>query len=116
MHRERNMVLPKSLIGKAIEYCTKLWSSLLTYLENGNYHIDNNAIENKIRPVAIGRKNYLFTGSHNGAKRTAMFYTDLILLYRNRVFYRLVCNEVSFLHLSIYTSEIVITPGKYTLH
>ncbi|PKR81288.1 hypothetical protein CW751_05565 [Brumimicrobium salinarum] len=75
MHRERNMVLPKSLIGKAIEYCTRLWSSLLTYLENGNYHINNNAIENKIRPVAIGRKNYLFAGSHNGAKRTAMFYT-----------------------------------------
>lgn len=75
MHRERNMVLPKSLIGKAIEYCTKLWSSLMTYLENGNYHIDNNAIENKIRPVALGRKNYLFAGSHNGAQRTAMFYT-----------------------------------------
>src|SRR5690554_1979197 len=78
MHRERSMVLPKSLIGKAIEYCTKLWSSLLTYLENGNYHIDNNAIENKIRPVAIGRKNYLFAGSHNGAKRTAMFYTFFV--------------------------------------
>ena len=75
MHRERNAVLPKSLIGKAIVYCTKLWSSLMTYLENGNYQIDNNAIENKIRPVALGRKNYLFAGSHNGAKRTAMFYT-----------------------------------------
>jgi transposase len=75
MHRERNMVLPKSLIGKAIEYSTKLWSSLMNYLQNGNYHIDNNAIENKIRPVAIGRKNYLFAGSHNGAQRTAMFYT-----------------------------------------
>jgi transposase len=75
MHRERNMVLPKSLIGKAIEYCTKLWASLMTYLENGNFHIDNNAIENKIRPVALGRKNYLFAGSHNGAQRTAMFYT-----------------------------------------
>ena len=75
MHRERNLVLPKSLIGKAIEYCTKLWASLMTYLEDGNYHIDNNAIENKIRPVALGRKNYLFAGSHNGAQRTAMFYT-----------------------------------------
>ncbi len=75
MHRERNMVLPKSLIGKAIEYCTKLWASLMTYLEDGNYHIDNNAIENKIRPVALGRKNYLFAGSHNGAQRAAMFYT-----------------------------------------
>jgi hypothetical protein len=48
---------------------------LLAYLNDGNYHIDNNAIENKIRPVALGRKNYLFAGSHNGAKRTAMFYT-----------------------------------------
>jgi transposase len=75
LHRERNAVLPKSLTGKAIEYCTKLWSSLMTYLENGDYHIDNNAIENKIRPVALGRKNYLFAGSHNGAQRTAMFYT-----------------------------------------
>jgi len=75
MHRERNMVLPKSLIGKAIEYCTKLWASLMNYLEDGNYHIDNNSIENKIRPVALGRKNYLFAGSHNGAQRSAMFYT-----------------------------------------
>ena len=75
LHRERNMVLPKSLIGKAIEYCTNLWSSLMNYLENGNYLIDNNSIENKIRPVALGRKNYLFAGSHNGAQRTAMFYT-----------------------------------------
>jgi transposase len=72
---QRNSVLPKSLMGKAIEYCTNLWSSLMTYLENGEYHIDNNAIENKIRPVALGRKNYLFAGSHNGAQRTAMFYT-----------------------------------------
>jgi len=75
LHRERNAVLPKSLIGKAIEYCTRLWSSLMTYLENGEYQIDNNAIENKIRPVALGRKNYLFAGSHQGAQRTAMFYT-----------------------------------------
>src|SRR5690606_30701936 len=65
LHHERNAVLPKSLIGKAIEYCTNLWSSLMTYLENGDYQIDNNAIENKIRPVAIGRKNYLFAGSHH---------------------------------------------------
>ncbi len=85
MHHERNMVLPKSLIGKAIEYCTKLWSSLMTYLENGNYHIDNNAIENKIRPVAIGRKNYLFAGSHNGAQRAAMFYTFFATCKLNNV-------------------------------
>lgn len=85
MHRERNAVLPKSLIGKAIEYCTKLWASLMTYLENGNYHIDNNAIENKIRPVALGRKNYLFAGSHNGAQKTAMFYTFFACCKLNNV-------------------------------
>jgi hypothetical protein len=39
----------------------------MNYLENGAYQIDNNAIENKIRPVALGRKNYLFAGSHEGA-------------------------------------------------
>lgn len=85
LHRERNAVLPKSLMGKAIEYCTKLWTSLITYLENGEYHIDNNAIENKIRPVAIGRKNYLFAGSHNGAQRAAMFYTFFACCKLNNV-------------------------------
>ena len=50
MHRKRNMVLPKSLFGKAIDYCTKLWTSLMNCLEDGNYHIDYNSIENKIRP------------------------------------------------------------------
>ena len=75
LHQQRNIVLPKSLMGKAIEYCANLWTSLMNYLENGEYQIDNNAIENKIRPVAIGRKNYLFAGSHQGAKRSAMFYT-----------------------------------------
>ncbi len=85
MHRERNNVLPKSPIGKAIEYCTKLWSSLMNYLENGAYHIDNNLIENNIRPVALGRKNYLFAGSHQGAQRTAMFYTFFACCKLNNV-------------------------------
>jgi len=85
LHRERNAVLPKSLMGKAIEYCTKLWTSLMSYLENGHYQIDNNAIENKIRPVAIGRKNYLFAGSHNGAQRAAMFYTFFACCKLNNV-------------------------------
>jgi len=75
LHGQRQQVLPKSPIGQAIEYVTPLWESLLNYLHDGNLHIDNNLIENSIRPVAIGRKNYLFAGSHNGAKRSAMFYS-----------------------------------------
>nr|WP_320118745.1 IS66 family transposase [uncultured Marinifilum sp.] len=72
---ESKLVLPKSPIGKAFLYAINLWDSLLAYLYNGELLIDNNPIENSIRPNALGRKNYLFAGSHEGAKRTAMFYT-----------------------------------------
>ena len=54
-----------------------LWTRLKRYVEDGRLEIDNNLVENSIRPVAIGRKNYLFAGSHNGAKWAAIFYTIL---------------------------------------
>ena len=52
-------VLPKSTIGKAIAYSLKRWDRLNAYLNDGMLEIDNNLIENAIRPVALGRKNYL---------------------------------------------------------
>ncbi len=72
---ENKKVLPKSAIGKAFSYTVGLWDSLQNYLYNGDLLIDNNLIENTIRPNALGRKNYLFAGSDEGAKRTAMFYS-----------------------------------------
>lgn len=69
--------LPKSAIGIAIAYTLHLWPRLLRYLDDGRYEIDNNLIENSIRPVALGRKNYLFAGSHEGAQRAAMMYSFL---------------------------------------
>jgi hypothetical protein len=75
LHVQRQQVLPKSPIGRAIAYVTPLWESLQNYLYDGHLHIDNNLIENCIRPVALGRKNYLFAGSHDGAKRSAIFYS-----------------------------------------
>lgn len=75
MAKEYKVVLPKSLIGKAMAYSINLWDQLQHYLHNGLLLIDNNRIENSIRPNAIGRKNYLFAGSHEGAKRSAMFYS-----------------------------------------
>jgi transposase len=68
-------VLPKSTLGKAIGYMLGRWKYLKRYVEDGRFEIDNNLIENAIRPVALGRKNYLFAGSHNGAKRSALIYT-----------------------------------------
>jgi transposase len=70
-------VLPKSSIGQAIAYTLGLWNRLTRYIENGHVEIDNNLIENSIRPVALGRKNYLFAGSHEAAQYAAMIYSFL---------------------------------------
>jgi transposase len=68
-------VTPQSAIGKAAAYSLKLWDGLTTYTTDGKLNIDNNPVENAIRPVAIGRKNYLFAGSHEAAERSAMLYS-----------------------------------------
>ena len=67
--------LPKSDIGEALAYSIKRWDTLSRYTENGMLSIDNNPVENSIRPVALGRKNYLFAGSHEAAKRSGMLYS-----------------------------------------
>ncbi len=69
--------LPKLPLGKAITYAKNQWDTLTTYCENGIVQIDNNRIENLIRPVALGRKNWLFAGSPDGARRAALFYSLL---------------------------------------
>jgi hypothetical protein len=71
------MVLPKSSIGKALGYSIERWKELMLYAGDGKLNIDNNPVENSIRPVAIGRKNYLFAGSHEAAQRSAMLYSLL---------------------------------------
>ena len=70
-------VLPKSPIGKALAYSIKRWEKLCLYTKDGRLSIDNNAVENSIRPVALGRKNFLFCGSGEAARRTAMIYSLL---------------------------------------
>lgn len=68
-------VLPKSLLGKAIQYTLNLWPQLIIYVEDGDIPIDNNPAENAVRPFVIGRKNWLFSGSPRGAHASAMLYT-----------------------------------------
>ena len=68
-------VLPSSPIADAIKYTLKLWNELTVYTTDYKLQIDNNLVENKIRPVAIGRKNYLFMGSHQHAQYSAMMYS-----------------------------------------
>jgi transposase len=75
MTAEYLKVVPKSAIGQAIGYCLPRWDKLSIYTTNGSFKIDNNTIENALRPVTIGRKNYLFAGSHEAAQRGAMIYS-----------------------------------------
>ena len=70
-------ILPKSAISKALGYSIERWEKLSLYTKNGMLNIDNNPVENSIRPVALGRKNYLFAGSHEAAKRSGMLYSLL---------------------------------------
>ena len=68
-------VLPTSRMGKAIQYNYTLLPRLARYVNDGRINIDNNLIENAIRPLAIGRKNYLFCGNDDAAVRAAMVYS-----------------------------------------
>lgn len=67
--------LPKSLTGKAIRYTLKLWDKLLIFLDDGRVEIDNNLIENAIRPTAVGKKNWLFFGSKDSGQHSAVIYS-----------------------------------------
>lgn len=77
--------LPKSQIGKAMAYAYARWDALSAYLYDGNLLIDNNLVENAIRPVALGRKNYLFAGSHEAALRAAMIYSFFAICKKHEV-------------------------------
>ncbi|HVU98001.1 MAG TPA: IS66 family transposase [Puia sp.] len=80
-----SQVLPKSPIGKAIAYSLPRWDRLSLYATDGRLLIDNNPVENAIRPVALGRKNFLFAGSNEGGKRLALFYSLLASCKKQQV-------------------------------
>jgi transposase len=71
-------ILPKSHLGLALRYALGQWPGLCTYLEHGIVEIDNNLVENAIRPTAVGKKNALFIGSPEAGDRSATIYTVLL--------------------------------------
>lgn len=68
-------MLPKNPLFEAINYTLNHWKQLTAFLNDGRLPIDNNLVENAIRPVALGRKNWLFAGSPEGAQRMAIIYS-----------------------------------------
>lgn len=78
-------ILPKSPIGKAMHYSLNRWDKLHAYLYDGILEIDTNFTENALRPLTIGRKNYLFAGSHKAAQRSACIYSFMAICKKHEV-------------------------------
>ena len=78
-------VLPKSAMGGAIQYALNQWDALCVYTTDGDLAIDNNASENALRRIAVGRKNWLFCGSDNGGKTAAVLFSLIASCERHRV-------------------------------
>ena len=69
---QRQTLAKADATAKAIDYSLSNWRALTRYLDDGNVPIDNNAVENSIRPLAVGRKNWLFVGSRQAGERAAV--------------------------------------------
>lgn len=77
LKRKLTAYLPKSQMGQAIGYALGHWAQLLRFVEDGHLEIDNNLVENAIRPTAVGKKNWLFIGHPEAGDRSAIIYTLL---------------------------------------
>jgi transposase len=82
-HKDR--ILPKSPLGQAIGYAMHQWEALNRYAGDGRLSIDNNASERTLRHIAVGRKNWVFAGSHEGGRRAATIYSIVMTCKRNGV-------------------------------
>lgn len=73
--QQAGLTPPKGLLGKAIGYALRQWDRLIGYIHDGRLTMDNNLAENAIRPFVIGRKNWLFSGTPEGAAASALLYS-----------------------------------------
>ena len=101
------------------------WDGLTKYIDNGILRPDNNLIENQIRPLALGRKNYLFAGSHKGAEYAAIFYSFFATCRLHgldpEIWLRDVLNRISDHHVNkleelLPTAQYEFTKEKETAH
>ena len=75
LEKKVNLTPPRGLLGTAVNYTLDQWDKLERYIEDGRIPIDNNLVENAIRPFVVGRKNWLFSGSPRGADASAAIYS-----------------------------------------
>ncbi len=82
---KQHVFLPQSLMGKAVAYTLTLWPHLQEFLEDGRVEIDNNQVENAIRPTAIGKKNWLFIGEADAGQTSAILFTIIEACRRRQI-------------------------------
>jgi transposase len=80
---QRKKARPQSLLGKACDYLLSYWDPLTAHLRHGETRLDNNLIENAIRPSAIGKKNWLFIGHPDAGQRSAVIYSIVVSCQRH---------------------------------
>lgn len=111
---KRQKHLPSGLIGKAISYTLDNWNELMVFSEDGRLEIDNNFVENTIRPTALGKKNWLFIGHPEAGDRSAIFYTILACCRRLNINAREYLTDVLSRLPSMKMSEVAaLTPANW---
>jgi len=80
----RERMPPKSGLAKACDYLLRYWDALAAHLDHGETRLDNNLVENAIRPSAIGKKNWLFIGHPDAGQRSAIIYSIVVSCQRHR--------------------------------
>ena len=108
-----------SQIGKAITYAYTRWDNMMRYLEDGRLLLDNNLAENEIRPVTLGRKNYLFCGNHEAAQNMAVV-CSLLATCRNhdvnpRDYLNDVISQMPYHTKASYEELLQLLPHKWKL-
>lgn len=83
LEERRVHIADNSSLAKAIDYSLRPWTALTRFASSGNLPIDNNPVENLIRPIAVGKKNWLFTGSERAGQRAAFIQSLLITAQLN---------------------------------
>ena len=108
---------PASQIGKAVTYAYTRWNNMMRYLDDGRVHIDNNLAENAIRPVTLGRKNYLFCGDHEAAVSMSVICSLLATCKANEVNPRDYLNDViarmPYMQKATYNELLQLLPHKW---
>ena len=81
----RPQLLPRSSLGKAVNYFWNEYGALTGYMRDGRFEIDNNLVENSIRPTAVGRRRWLFIGHPDAGWRSAVIYSMLVSCRRRGI-------------------------------